>query len=205
MKILLADDDFDLRLALGAILPRWGFEVVHAGDGVEAWQALQGPDAPHLAILDWVMPGLDGLEVCRLARDHPDTARTYILLLTARREKEDLVTGLVGGADDYLVKPVEPEELRGRLHAARRIVELQEQLTARVREHQDALARVRELQALLPVCRCCKKIRDDRDYWHRVEAYVAALPETPFGEGVCPDCLAKVVLPEIRQRGASPV
>jgi DNA-binding response OmpR family regulator len=149
MKILVADDDFDLRLALQTTLPRWGFEVLHANDGVEAWQALQAEDAPRLVILDWMMPGLDGLEVCKLVRDHPSTASTYILLLTARKEKADMVTGLVSGADDYLVKPVEIEELRGRLHAARRLVELQEQLAARDRELEKARARIQELERLL--------------------------------------------------------
>jgi DNA-binding response OmpR family regulator len=142
MKILVADDDFDLRLALQTTLPRWGFEVLSAGDGVEAWQVLQAADAPRLAILDWMMPGLDGLEVCKLVRDHPGTASTYLMLLTARKDKADLVAGLVGGADDYVVKPVDFEELRGRLHAARRLVEMQEQLA-------EARARIRQLENLL--------------------------------------------------------
>jgi sigma-B regulation protein RsbU (phosphoserine phosphatase) len=149
MRILVADDDFDLRLALQTTLPRWGFEVVNASDGIEAWQALQGPDAPRLVILDWMMPGLDGLEVCKLVRDHPSTTSTYIMLLTARKEKEDLITGLVSGADDYLVKPVDIEELRGRLHAARRIVELQEQLAVRTRQLTEAQARIQQLEGLL--------------------------------------------------------
>jgi DNA-binding response OmpR family regulator len=149
MKILVADDDFDLRLALQTTLPRWGFEVMSASDGVEAWQALQAADAPRLAILDWMMPGLDGLEVCKLVRDHPGTASTYIMLLTARRDKADLVTGLVGGADDYVVKPVEFEELRGRLHAARRLVEMQEQLAERGRQLEEARERINQLEGLL--------------------------------------------------------
>ncbi len=149
MKILIADDDFDLRLALQTLLPRWGFEIVPANDGVEALQVLQSPDPPRLAILDWMMPGLDGLEVCKLARELPATTSTYLMLLTARTAKDDLVTGLLNGADEYLVKPIDVDELRGRLHAARRIVELQEQLAARTRERDEARARVRTLETFL--------------------------------------------------------
>jgi len=148
MKILVADDDFDLRLLLHDHLPRWGFEITNASDGVEAWQVLQGPEAPRLAILDWIMPGLDGLEVCKLVRDHPATAATYIILLTARKAAEDKAVGLVHGVDDYLVKPVALEELRWRLVAARRVVELQEQLVKCLRELDQARERIRRLEAL---------------------------------------------------------
>jgi DNA-binding response OmpR family regulator len=150
MKILVADDDFDFRLAMHEVLPRWGFEVIHAGDGVEAWQVLQAAQGPRVAILDWMMPGLDGLEICKLARDHPDTSTAYLILLTARKGEDDKVTGLVYGADEYLVKPVSLEELRGRLLAARRVVELREKLEAQAHQLHAAQARIRELEALLP-------------------------------------------------------
>jgi CheY-like chemotaxis protein len=203
MKILIADDDFDLRLALLALLPRWGFEVLHASDGIEAWQVLQGANAPRLAIIDWMMPGLDGLEVCRLVRDNPATAATYIILLTGRTGKEDLVAGLEGGADEYLVKPVELDELRGRLHAARRIVELQERLAHKVSELQDALGNVRQLEGLLPICSYCKRVRDDHNYWQQVEDYVAAHSRARFSHGICPECLDRVARNELETAGGS--
>jgi DNA-binding response OmpR family regulator len=194
MKILVADDDFDLRLALRGVLPRWGFEVVNASDGVEAWQVLQAADAPRLAIIDWLMPGLDGLEVCRLARDNPRTASTYIMLLTARAGRDDLVAGLLNGADEYLTKPVAFEELRGRLHAARRVVELQEQLAQRVRELEGALARIRQLHGLLPVCRGCQQVRDDAAYWRAVADCLAHHADADPGHGLCPACAARAGL-----------
>ncbi len=148
MKLLVADDDFDLRLVLQAYLPRWGFDLIHANDGVEAWQVLQRADAPRLAIIDWMMPGLDGLEVCRLVRDHLPSAGTYLILLTARHGSEDMVTGMVHGADEFLTKPIDFELLRCRLLAARRIVALQEELARCQAELKEARTRIQELEGL---------------------------------------------------------
>ena len=107
---------------------RWGYEVVSASEGQQAWGILQGHDAPRLAILDWMMPCRDGIDICRSIRQRKGRAYIYILLLTARGQKEDIVEGLEAGADDYVTKPFDPYELRARLRAGRRIVELQEEL-----------------------------------------------------------------------------
>jgi two-component system, cell cycle response regulator len=132
MKILLAEDDDVSRHILRETLSRWGYEVVCAPDGVEAWQLLQEKDAPKLAILDWIMPGMDGIDVCRNVRAHLKEPYVYILLLTAKGQKEDVIKGMGAGADDYVSKPFDPQELRMRLSAGRRIVELQAELvTAR--------------------------------------------------------------------------
>jgi diguanylate cyclase (GGDEF)-like protein len=128
MRILLAEDNATFRQMLQDALARWGYEVTVAADGLAAWQALQGPDAPRLAVLDWVMPGLDGLQLCRLLRQQPATPYTYLLLLTARADREDIVGGLEAGADDYLVKPIDVQELRARLRTGRRILDLQQRL-----------------------------------------------------------------------------
>lgn len=128
MKILAAEDNLIFRSILGNLLTKWGYDVVSASDGAEAWQILQSDDAPRLAILDWMMPGLDGPEVCRRLRASGREPYIYILLLTARTESQDLVEGMEAGADDYLRKPLNSMELRARLRAGRRIVELQEQL-----------------------------------------------------------------------------
>ena len=128
MRALIAEDDSISRRMLEAFLVKWGYEVIAATEGEEAWGILQGNDAPHLAILDWMMPGRDGIDICRSLRQRKGRAYIYIILLTARGHKEDIVEGLEAGADDYVTKPFDPYELRARLRAGRRIVELQEQL-----------------------------------------------------------------------------
>jgi two-component system, cell cycle response regulator len=128
MKILIADDSLLSRRLLEDTLGKWGYEVVAARDGSQAREILSGPDSPPLAILDWMMPGHTGPELCDLVRRAGAEPYTYILLLTSRNEKQDLVTGMDAGADDYITKPFDRHELQVRLRAGTRIVELQEQL-----------------------------------------------------------------------------
>ena len=136
MRILIADDDATSRLVLTAVLKKHGHEVVMTLDGSEAWEAMQRPDAPKLAILDWMMPGLAGVEVCRLIRRVASDEPPYLILLTSMGSKADIVAGLEAGADDYLAKPFDAGELRARVDVGRRMIELQ----ARLREAHDALA-----------------------------------------------------------------
>jgi two-component system cell cycle response regulator len=136
MRILIADDDLTSRLVLVGVLKKWGHEVVAAEDGTEAWEAMQRRDAPALAILDWMMPGLSGVEVCSRVRGLRSDQPPYLILLTARGEKADIIAGLEAGADDYLAKPFDPGELRARVDVGRRIIELQ----ARLLEARDAVA-----------------------------------------------------------------
>ena len=128
MRALIAEDDSISRRMLEAFLVKWGYEVMVATEGEQAWDILQGNESPRLAILDWMMPGRDGVDICRSVRQRKGRPYTYIILLTARGRKEDIVAGLEAGADDYVTKPFDPYELRARLRAGRRIVELQEQL-----------------------------------------------------------------------------
>jgi light-regulated signal transduction histidine kinase (bacteriophytochrome) len=134
MKILIAEDEPAFRQLLEEILVKWGYEVVVAKDGNEAWQVLSSKDAPRLAILDWLMPGLDGVELCRRVRKVRPEPYTYLVLLTAQKRDEDLVTGMDAGADDYILKPFTINELRVRLNAGRRIIDLQSELAAHVAE-----------------------------------------------------------------------
>src|SRR5262249_3973980 len=152
-------------------------------------KALQAPDAPKLAILDWMMPELDGVDVCRTLRAEPSAEPTYIILLTAKAEKGDIVKGLEAGADDYLTKPFDRNELRARLQVGLRMLELQKNLADRVRELEAALSNVKQLQGLIPICSYCKKIRDDKNYWQQVECYVSAHTDARFSHGICPACL----------------
>jgi two-component system, cell cycle response regulator len=136
VKILIADDDVTSRLVLAGVLNKGGHEVVVAVDGAEAWDAMQQPDAPRLAILDWMMPGLAGVDVCRRIRTLESEQPPYIIILTSRGEKADIVAGLEAGADDYLAKPFDSGELRARVDVGRRVIELQ----TRLLETRDALA-----------------------------------------------------------------
>jgi len=130
MQVLIADDENVSRRMLANMLEKWDYEVVSASDGAEAWRLLQQDDAPQLAILDWMMPGLTGPEVCAEVRRRGQEPYTYILLLTARADMQDLVEGMEAGADDYITKPFDAPELKVRLRAGRRILELQTQLLA---------------------------------------------------------------------------
>jgi two-component system, cell cycle response regulator len=127
-RVVIADDDPVSRRMLEAFLTKWDYEVITAADGLEALRILQTADAPRLAVLDWMMPGMEGPQVCQRMREHPDWPYVYILLLTARNEKTDLLKGLECGADDYLTKPFDSQELRGRLQVGQRILDLQQSL-----------------------------------------------------------------------------
>jgi len=130
VKILIADDDLVSRTMLAGILTGWGYEMTVARDGKEAWRILQAEEAPTLAILDWVMPGLTGKQLCQMVRSRQTDRYTYVLLVTAKSGHEDIINGLEAGADDYLIKPYNPLELKARLITGRRILDMQEQLFA---------------------------------------------------------------------------
>jgi DNA-binding response OmpR family regulator len=198
MKILIAEDDLVSRKMLEATLVRWGYQVVVTSDGAEALQALQEPEAPKVAILDWMMPGLDGVDVCRRIRAAAAADPPYVILLTAKGNKTDIVNGLDAGADDYIIKPFDRDELRARLQAGLRIVTLQSTVTARVRELEDAIARIKTLQGLLPICSYCKRVRNDGDYWQQVESYISDHSDARFSHGICPDCYESVVKPQLQ-------
>jgi diguanylate cyclase (GGDEF)-like protein len=146
MRILIADDSTISRRLLEAALLKWDYDVIVASDGAEAWEELQKDDAPRLAILDWMMPGMSGPEVCRLIREREDERYTYILLVTSRSHREDLIEGMEAGADDYITKPFDQNELKVRLGPGRRIVELQDALLA-------AQAALREQATIDPLTR----------------------------------------------------
>jgi DNA-binding response OmpR family regulator len=191
MQILIAEDDLTSRTILTAVLKKSGYEVISTRDGEEAWDTLQQPDAPRLAILDWMMPRLDGLTVCQRIRAVETEQPPYIIMLTTRNESNDIVKALLAGADDYLVKPFDPEELHARVEVGRRMIYLQDRLADKVLELREALEQVKTLQGILPICSYCKKIRDDRNYWQQVEEYVASRSEARFSHSICPQCMLK--------------
>ncbi len=193
MKILVADDDPTTLETLTRALERWNLEVVPAVNGREAWEILQQPDPPHMALLDWMMPDMEGLEVCRLARAKPQLQTCYLILLTSRNSKDDLMMGLLSGADDYVTKPFHAGELWARIEVGRRVLTIQQSLADRVKDLTEAMAQIKNLRGLLPICAYCKKIRDNKDYWRQVESYLAEHTDATFTHGICPDCFTRVM------------
>jgi sigma-B regulation protein RsbU (phosphoserine phosphatase) len=192
MRALIADDDRTTTAILGRTLERLQLDVVVTHDGAQAWDILNASDPPALAILDWMMPALDGIEICRRLRADESRPTPYLILLTARDKRADMVAGFEAGADDFLVKPFDADELRARVRVGLRIVGLQARLADRVAELQEALTSVKHLSGLLPICSYCKRIRSDQDYWEQVDQYVAEHSEARFSHGICPTCYTAV-------------
>jgi CheY-like chemotaxis protein len=192
MRILIAEDDRVSRRLLEITLANWGHEIDLAVDGLHAWEALRDPDAPSLVLLDWMMPELDGVEVCRRVRDASGSQLPYIILLTSRGRSEDIAEGLGAGADDYITKPFNLQELQARILVGLRIVRLHKEGQLRMTELEEALSRIKKLQGLLPICASCKSIRDDKGYWNQIEVYIQEHSGADFSHGICPDCARRL-------------
>jgi sigma-B regulation protein RsbU (phosphoserine phosphatase) len=197
LRVLVADDEPVSRTVVAAMLRKSGYDVQIVADGEQAWAALQRPDPPHLAVVDWMMPGIDGVEVCRRLRRLETSTPTYVILLTSRDAAADIVEGLHAGADDYVTKPPHEEELLARVSVGARVISLQQTLADRVRKLEEALSSVKQLQGLLPICSYCKRIRDDQNYWQQVESYISVHSGVQFSHSYCPDCFEKYVQPQL--------
>lgn len=187
MRVLIVEDDRATSRLLAGLIASWGHETVVAENGQQALQSF-ADSSPQLVLLDWMLPDVDGLEVCRTIRTLGGAVAAHIIMLTSRADRGDLVAGLDAGADEYLVKPVDPIELRARLSAGERMIDLQRRLADRVGELETALASVHRLSGLLPICAYCHSIRDDTNYWHRVEEYLSEHSDVTFSHGICPTC-----------------
>jgi phosphoserine phosphatase RsbU/P len=196
LQVLVADDEVVSRTVVGAMLRKAGYVVVQASDGESAWRQLSGAEPPAIALLDWMMPGLDGPEVIKRLRAS-DQRPTYLILLTSRDSSADVVTGLKAGADDYVTKPANEDELIARVNVGARVVQLQTALADRVKSLEDALANVRALQTLLPMCAYCKAIRNDQNYWEKVETYFHEHSGVQFSHSYCPSCYERFVKPQL--------
>lgn len=189
MRVLIAEDDPVSQQLLHAVLKKWGHEVVVTSDGGEAWECLQRDDGVQMAILDRMMPEMSGVDVCKNLRQLQRDVPIYVIMLTAMGSKENIVEGLEAGADDYIVKPFDSNELRARVDVGRRMVELQSALAVRVRELQEALDHVKKLQGILPICMHCHKIRDDEESWLQIENYLVQHADVQFSHGICAECM----------------
>jgi sigma-B regulation protein RsbU (phosphoserine phosphatase) len=178
MNILIADDDPTSRIVLSATLKKLGHQVTVTRNGAEAWTVFENGNVP-LLISDMVMPDVHGLELCRRIRAANRPNYTYIILLTSVGGQSGYLVGMRAGADDFINKPFDEEQLATRLVVAERILNLQSQVT--------------QLSGLLPICCVCKKVRDDQNYWQQVESYISKRTDARFSHGYCPDCFKKVI------------
>jgi DNA-binding response OmpR family regulator len=204
MTVLVADDHDVNRKLLRTLLTAEGYEVIEAADGNEALAFLKTATNPVVGLIDWEMPQVEGIEVCRQTRALNPETPLFLILVTVRDTKQDVVTGLQAGANDYITKPFDKTELLARVKIGSQMVELQQSLTQNVRELKDALIRVKQLSGLLPICSYCKKIRDDQNYWQQVEAYVGKHSEAQFSHSICPTCYEDIVKPEMVKLGIKP-
>jgi DNA-binding response OmpR family regulator len=188
MNILIVDDDSTSRIVLSATLKKLGHQVTVAANGAEAWTVFENGNVP-LLISDMVMPDVDGLELCRRIRAANRPKYTYIIMLTSVGGKSGYLVGMRAGADDFINKPFDEDQLAARLVVAERILNLQSQVT--------------QLAGLLPICCVCKKIRDDQNYWQQVESYISKRTDTQFSHGYCPDCYKKAIH-EVHLAGSTP-
>jgi phosphoserine phosphatase RsbU/P len=191
MRVLLAEDEAVTRTLLAATMTRFGYAVEVVDNGLHAFESLQRDDGPAVAVLDWNMPGLDGIDVCRRVRESGRTSYAYMLIVTARHAKGDVVAALSAGADDFISKPIDPDELRARLRVGERIVQLEQRLGQQVRDLKLAAEQVKQLEGMIPICMHCKKIRGGHDVWERIETYIEQRSEAKFSHALCTECLEK--------------
>ena len=191
VKILAVEDDPVARAVLRKALQKLGHEVIEAKDGQEAW-ALMEAEPVRVIVSDWMMPNLSGLELCRELRARSGSEYVYFILITANSaDSANRIEAADAGVDDFLSKPLNVEELWMRLRVAERILRFATQ--------------VRQLEELLPICSYCKKIRDDQNYWQQMEGYINERTGSEFSHSVCPDCMVRVVQPEIDKMRAERV
>ncbi|HYT04957.1 MAG TPA: response regulator [Gemmatimonadales bacterium] len=187
IAVLVVDDDAVSSAQLGAIVGAAGYQVKSTRDGREAWELLQVARIP-IVISDWYMPEMDGPELCRRIRARTREPYVYFILVTSRGGKQQYLAGMEAGADDFIAKPVDPDELRARLTVAERILGLRKEL--------------QQLEVLLPICSYCKRIRNDNEEWEPLEAYIESHFERLLTHSICPDCYTKYVQPQLdRQQG----
>ncbi|MCK4428132.1 MAG: response regulator [candidate division Zixibacteria bacterium] len=203
MKILIAEDEKISRKILETTLTKAGHDVVAVEDGVKALESIRKV-MPDMLVTDWMMPDLDGLELCRRVRALDLSTYVYIILLTALTQKENIIEGLDAGADDYVTKPFERTELLARVRAGERVIQLERSLRQKNKELSEALAHVKQLKGLLPICMFCKKIRNDKNYWQQVEEYLAEHTEADFSHSICPECLEKHYPDYVKKKKVQP-
>ncbi|HTS87528.1 MAG TPA: response regulator [Gemmatimonadales bacterium] len=187
MNVLVVEDDPISSRVLAAALTSLGHDFQLAEDGQIGWERFAARP-PEIVITDWMMPNVDGLELTRRIRARQAERYTWVLMLTALRGRPNYLDGMKAGADDFMSKPIDREELHARLRVAERILSLQRE--------------VKQLEGLLPICAYCKKIRDESDRWSQVEEYVSRRTEAQFTHGICPGCYERHLRPQLEDARA---
>jgi DNA-binding response OmpR family regulator len=187
-RILFAEDDAVTRLVVTAQLQKLGYEPLVARDGVEAMEIFRR-EKPQIVVTDWMMPNMDGTDLCREIRKGGDARYTYVIILTALDRKAGYVEGMKAGADDFVSKPCSMEELNVRLRVAERILTLQ--------------AEARQLEDLLPICPECQRIMTEDGAWQQVESYIMRRTDAHFSHGICPACFEKHIRPQLERYTSS--
>ncbi len=195
MKVLAVDDDRVTLLTLRRLLEKFGYEALTAANGTEALQLFLD-HRPKMLVTDWMMPEMEGPTVVKTIRAFAESEYTYIIMLTSRQDKDDMMAGMLAGVDEFLTKPIDPDQLRARLRVGKRIMLLQESLGRRVRELEEEREHVKMLQGFLPICSYCKKIRNDENLWSQIEEYISDhQANIQFSHSICPECYDSKVKP----------
>lgn len=192
MRVLIAEDDPSSRMMLKNVLEKIGYDIIETSDGRQALDVMKQPDPPLLLILDWNMPEMNGIEVLLEVRKLSLTIPPYIIMLTVKDGKEDIVYALEKHADDYISKPYDPDELRARTGVGVRMIELNLALAKKIDDIEKAFEEIKMLKGIVPICASCKKIRDDSGYWHQLERFISEHTDAEFSHGYCPECAEKV-------------
>ncbi len=182
MKILIVEDDAVSLRVLAAQLRKLGHDVLEAENGAQGWNLFQ-QTRPNIVITDWMMPDVDGPELCRRIRGFEQVEYPFLIILTAVDRQVGYLEGMHAGADDFVTKPADIDELAVRLRVAERIVRLKRE--------------VHQLEGLLPICPRCRKIKVREGEWEQMESYITKRSEAHFTHGICPDCYRKILQPQI--------
>ena len=184
MKILIVEDDVISRKLLNRLLKSWGHKVIQAENGLAGWEMWKEHRCP-LVISDWLMPNMSGIDLCQKIRSVKQARYTYFIMLTSMKSKDNYMQAMDAGVDDFMSKPYDKNRIFARVRIAERILNLQTEINT--------------LADLLPICVYCKNVRDDNNYWQRVESYLKDHADVEFSHSVCPECYLKVVEPQLKK------
>ncbi|MEN8692290.1 MAG: response regulator [Desulfobacterales bacterium] len=191
IKILIVDDDPEVLFATSRIVKTAGYEVLEASTGLECMESARN-NSPDLILLDVVLPDVLGSELCRQIKADPFFDGTFVVLLSgSKTSSDDQAEGLDVGADGYIARPISNRELKARVNAMVRILTAEREKNRLIAELKEALSKIKKLSGLLPICSHCKKIRDDKGYWNKIESYIHKHSDAEFSHGICPECAEK--------------
>lgn len=191
MKILIAEDEYTTRLMVQVCLENWGYSIESVEDGKKAWDIINQKNPPQIAVLDWEMPGISGIDLCRKIKSLDRSSPIHVILLTARDSKNDISQGFEAGADDYITKPFNDDELGARIRVAERIVTIQSSLNSSLEELREALDMVQSFEEPVAVCSSCQKIGAFDGSWRTPEKLLEYPVDPRFIQLDCPSCKAK--------------